>query len=69
MATETASCAGVIYGPLLLVLLFCFERRRVRWQGDSVESELFFFSVILISFSLYDIRERENVSDSVMECE
>lgn len=62
MATETASCAGVIYGPLLLVLLFCFERRRVRWQGDSVESELF-FSVILISFSLYDIRERENVSD------
>lgn len=68
MATETASCAGVIYGPLLLVLLFCFERRRVRWQGDSVESELF-FSVILISFSLYDIRERENVSDSVMECE
>lgn len=43
MATETASCAGVIYGPLLLVLLFCFERRRVRWQGDSVESELFFF--------------------------
>lgn len=68
MATETASCAGVIYGPLLLVLLFCFERRRVRWQGDSVESELF-FSVILISFSLYDIRERENVSNSVMECE
>lgn len=68
MATETASCAGVIYGPLLLVLLFCFERRRVRWQGDSVESELF-FSVILISFSLYDIRERENVSDSVMEYE
>lgn len=68
MATETASCAGVIYGPLLLVLLFCFERRRVRWQGDSVESELF-FSVILISFSLYDIRERENVSGSVMECE
>lgn len=69
MATETASCAGVIYGPLLLVLLFCFERRRVRWQGEILWSRELFFSVILISFSLYDIRERENVSDSVMECE
>lgn len=69
MATGTASCAGVIYGPLLLVLLFCFERRRVRWQGEILWSRELFFSVILISFSLYDIRERENVSDSVMECE
>lgn len=64
---------GVVCGSYLRPFVACAfvllrETSGALARRDSVESELF-FSVILISFSLNDIRERENVSDSVMECE